>query len=96
MSEVRLIDAGALLKKVYGWFNRDPQEADSQDDMAASLAMEIDAAPTIDPVRHGRWEMDSDRPDTIICTDCDAGFDVWKHESKDFRFCPNCGARMDI
>ena len=47
------------------------------------------------PVRHGRWEMNSDRPDNIICTNCDAGFDVWKHEAKDFNYCPNCGAKMD-
>ena len=47
------------------------------------------------PVRHGRWEMNSDRPDNIICTNCDVGFDVWKHEAKDFNYCPNCGAKMD-
>ena len=48
------------------------------------------------PVRHGRWEMNSDRPDNIICTNCDVGFDVWKHEAKDFNYCPNCGAIMDL
>ena len=48
------------------------------------------------PVRHGRWEMNSDRPDNIICTNCDVGFDVWKHEAKDFNYCPNCGAKMDL
>lgn len=48
----------------------------------------------VSPVRHGRWEMNSDRPDNIICTNCDAGFDVWKHEAKDFNYCPNCGADM--
>lgn len=40
------------------------------------------------PVRHGQWEMNSDRPDNIICTNCDAGFDVWKYEAKDFNYCP--------
>ena len=48
------------------------------------------------PVRHGRWEMNSDRPDNIICTNCDVGFDVWKHEAKDFNYCQNCGAKMDL
>lgn len=46
------------------------------------------------PVRHGRWEMNSDRPDNIICTNCDVCFDVWKHEAKDFNYCPKCGADM--
>ena len=57
----------------------------------------IDNEITIDavPVAHGRWIMNSDRPDMIICTVCNAGFDVWKHESKNFKFCPNCGAEMD-
>ena len=55
--------------------------------------MDIPAA-DVAPVRHGRWEMNSDRPDNIICTNCDAGFDVWKHEAKDFNYCPNCGADM--
>lgn len=56
--------------------------------------MDIPAA-DVAPVRHGQWEMNSDRPDNIICTNCDAGFDVWKYEAKDFNYCPNCGAKMD-
>lgn len=47
------------------------------------------------PVRHGRWAMSSDRPDTIICTCCDSAFDVWKADIKRHHYCPNCGARMD-
>lgn len=46
-------------------------------------------------IRHGKWTMDSDRPDTLICSVCDTGFDVWKHECDDFKFCPHCGAKMD-
>ena len=61
---------------------------------AADCIRYIDAA-DVAPVRHGMWEMHSDRPDNIICTNCDVGFDVWKHEAKDFNFCPRCGARMD-
>ena len=47
------------------------------------------------PVRHGRWDMNSDRPANLICTHCDVGFDVLKHEAKDVNYCPNCGAKMD-
>ena len=49
----------------------------------------------IAPVRHGRWTMSSDRPDTIICSCCDSAFDVWKADIKRHNYCPNCGARMD-
>ena len=44
-------------------------------------------------VRHGRWETNSDRPDSLICSVCKCGFDMWKHEPHNY--CPNCGAKMD-
>ena len=52
-------------------------------------------APTIDvaPMRHGWWGTHSDRPDSLICSVCKCGFDMWKHDPHNF--CPNCGAKMD-
>ena len=44
-------------------------------------------------VVHGRWETNSDRPDSLICSICKCGFDMWKHDPHNY--CPNCGARMD-
>ena len=46
------------------------------------------------PVCHGRWETNSDRPDSLICSVCKCGFDMWKHDPHNY--CPNCGAKMDI
>lgn len=40
----------------------------------------------------GEWETNSDRPDTLICSVCGAGYDMWKHDPHNF--CPNCGARV--
>ena len=56
---------------------------------------EIKAIPSADvvSVRHGRWETNSDRPDSLICSVCKCGFDMWKHEPHNY--CPNCGAKMD-
>ena len=45
------------------------------------------------PMRYGRWETNSDRPDSLICSVCKCGFDMWKHDPHNF--CPNCGAKMD-
>ena len=45
------------------------------------------------PVRHGRWVTHSDRPDSLICSVCNCGFDMWKHDPHNY--CPNCGAKMD-
>lgn len=55
----------------------------------------IEEAPTIEakPVVHGRWEHNSDRPDSLICSVCKCGFDMWKHDPHNY--CPNCGAKMD-
>lgn len=46
------------------------------------------------PVVHGRWETNSDRPDSLICSVCKCGFDMWKHDPHNY--CPNCGAKMDV
>lgn len=53
------------------------------------MAAQMDYAPVV----HGRWETNSDMPDTLICSVCKCGFDMWKHDPHNY--CPNCGARMD-
>ena len=45
------------------------------------------------PMVHGQWETSSDRPDSLICSVCKCGFDMWKHDPHNF--CPNCGSKMD-
>ena len=45
------------------------------------------------PMVHGQWETSSDRPDSLICSVCKCGFDMWKHDPHNY--CPNCGAKMD-
>lgn len=47
---------------------------------------DIRNAPTIDPVRHGEW---IDSSNGWMCTCCKMD------TSKDWNFCPNCGAKMD-
>ena len=61
-----------------------------------AMAMEIVAStPVADvaPVVHGRWKTNSDRPDSLICSVCKCGFDMWKHDPHNY--CPNCGTKMD-
>lgn len=60
-----------------------------------SVFRAINRQPAADvaPVRHGHWETNSDRPDSLICSVCKCGFDMWKHDPHNF--CPNCGAKMD-
>ena len=54
--------------------------------------MDIPAA-DVAPVVHGQWETSSDRPDSLICSVCKCGFDMWKHDPHNY--CPNCGSKMD-
>ena len=48
----------------------------------------VERFPTADaaPVVHGRWTMSSDRPDTIICSNCHEAFDVWKVDINRYHF----------
>ena len=59
---------------------------------ATELVDDIPAA-DVAPVVHGRWETNSDRPDSLICSVCKCEFDMWKHDQHNY--CPNCGAKMD-
>ena len=61
-------------------------------DNPAYCSMFLNSA-DVAPVRHGRWGTHSDRPDSLICSVCNCGFDMWKHDPHDY--CPNCGAKMD-
>lgn len=43
----------------------------------------------VEPVRHGRWEYNQDVILYWVCSEC--AYYV-QHE---YKFCPNCGAKMD-
>ena len=51
-------------------------------------------AADVRPVVRGKWTMNSDFPDRLICSECGAQFDVWHWEAKQMHYCPNCGADM--
>jgi hypothetical protein len=58
----------------------------------------IDVAPTVDavPVVHGRWNCSDDAYESAVCSAC--GWDTtepWAYIKEWFKFCPNCGARME-
>ena len=46
------------------------------------------------PVVRGKWKMNSDYPDTLICSNCDSKYDViWIDCGSNY--CPHCGAKME-
>ena len=72
--------------------NDAPEQVSYSREDAADCIRYMDAA-DVAPVVHGRWETNSDRPDSLICSICKCGFDMWKHDPHNY--CPKCGARMD-
>ena len=64
----------------------------------ADFVDDIKEQPAADvaPVRHGEWEY---KPPTATlngawkCTACKCYF--WEHTANEFKYCPNCGAKMD-
>ena len=98
----RLIDADALERD--GWRMHRIVQIDEKT-MESQIRKPTDF-PTVDaePVRHGKWISTEKlygyenviRRKGIVCSACDAEFLVSDyHFIEDFRYCPNCGARMD-
>ena len=96
---MRLIDADALNLEY---------EVDMADDWktAHEIANIVKYAPTIDaePVRRGKWIAteeyhgfdDEVRNKALSCSVCRIAFRISDYTLiEDFRYCPNCGARMD-
>lgn len=97
---MRLIDADALIEHL----KKDPLFSLVE---KYGITGVIEVAPTIDPVKHGKC---TDESRYFHCSLCDYGVqDVFeggfgKNDAKttyvfekggEWRYCPNCGARMD-
>lgn len=83
---MRLIDADALKFDIMCVYGSNPQYINW-----------LNHAPTVDavPVRHGKWLPENRTMDAFwVCSCC--GFPSEAHGAfKIYKFCPNCGARMD-
>lgn len=97
---MRLIDADALEKKLQKqreiYINLDMKGAEHL--LVHDFLRYVWEAPTIDPVRHGRWIEHEDEEDTAHahCSGC--GWVARYYETdivNEANYCPNCGAKMD-
>lgn len=91
---MRLVDAEMYCTELYNEMNYPGRSEEFMTAIDVAIA-DLADAPTVDavPVRHGHWETNSDRPDSLICSVCKCGFDMWKHDPHNF--CPNCGSKMN-
>lgn len=68
----------------------------NSDESCASVVSDFEAIPAADvePVRHGRWVPSKFRNEIERCSKCKK---VFRHPSfYGYKFCPNCGAKMDL
>lgn len=70
----------------------------SGEDAYRVLLWLVNDAPAADvvPVVHGKWAPSERNPSFLVCSVCGGCYvyDEWVDERK-WRYCPNCGARMD-
>lgn len=96
MSEQRLINANALMGTIrandYGLLTK--HNSAGRGMFTDGIQQAVDEAPTIDPVKHGKWVC---RDNGWKCSLCDHSMPYWPMASKQEAtpYCPNCGARMD-
>lgn len=89
---MRLIDAdaleGAKFHSIEDW--TPVERASWQWGWNDAIDAIISSAPTVDPAKHGHWEVvDAAEPRRWGCSNCRC---LSWHE---FYYCPSCGAKMD-
>lgn len=112
-NDMRLIDANAFIDFMKSVITR--QRYDNLtisrtltvEDVLEAVISELDGtsldgyenAPTIDPVKHGRWLRTDAYPHRIYCSSCFATFirndEFLCLDDIPHNWCPNCGAVMD-
>ena len=99
---MRLIDADKLAKKLRGYADEFPTQANTFDIIASGLESDENFAPTLtldDIVPHGRWYSRGTHGDfeEKRCSVCDGLLLVkWYDRTMEYNYCPNCGAKMDL
>ena len=89
---MRLIDADALIRSVHDEWDGCLVWDESGASTADAMERIIYDAPTIDPVKHGKWVRNNPFTDTLACSECN--YEIPTEELRT-PYCPWCGARMD-
>lgn len=95
---MRLIDADALLERnnAYTFFKGARNGKSLYDACRTFLVTAVDDAPTIEAevVKHGRWKYTGCF--LCECQNCGEIYSRYANDGKDWNYCPNCGAKMDL
>lgn len=89
---MRLIDADELMKHKGNCYDEEGHLLYAVGTGNIMRMTTIDAV----PVKHGKWNCSDDLYESAVCSSCkwDSG-EAWEYAKKNFRYCPNCGARME-
>ena len=98
---MRLIDADALVENIKSEINKKTKVillADYNDYYCSGMRNAIRLVkrlPTVDPVKHGHWEESKCLDDCFwVCSCCKFPSQAVA-APKLYKYCPNCGAKMD-
>ena len=92
------IERQKAISPLYRWKNIIKNTYGENDEYVRCLTEAIEKikdVPSADvaPVRHGRWDA-SYMNDFLVCSEC-VHYWIYKGDQYDYRYCPNCGAKMD-
>ena len=100
---MKIVDVEPIIKKLY----KIGYEKDELGEHEFALGIDtviylLEQAKTVDaePVRHGKWEITKD--DYYCVAKCSLCHEEWSFEvyddieSLNYKYCPNCGAKMDL
>ena len=73
--------------------NREINHVAKRQELFKAVRAVVNTCPTVDPVKHGRWNFVKDMVSYISCSEC--GDDICWVNTKRPKYCPNCGAKMD-
>lgn len=88
---MKLIDADRLVNETDDRYTLNEIGRRERDDIVNALEF----APTVDavPVRHGKWSVPHGHPNARVCSVC--MMICHEDSARFYKYCPNCGARMD-
>ncbi len=99
---MRLIDADSLVRNIKKWekyIGNYEKEIPYNEDIYVSIMMTIEDEPTVDavPVKHGSWVGNERHTSCSICgqTYCVPDGQEGCLDMTFYKYCPNCGSRMD-
>lgn len=89
---MRLIDADAIVQKLVTHGEPGGDYMLGLHEGINTARKLIDNAPTIDPVKPGRWV---EHDDDMECSECGETWNYVDNCTETFVYCPNCGAKME-